>query len=200
MRTPLCPNCGVAMKKNGTTSSGRTRWRCKDGSCGVSATRRYGRQPPSPAATRHTRHCSQTQADVLRLLLEYNTFISMNAINSKRSIRIPDADPFRSGLSQSAAMQLFSHAFCIRTNRGRGDVQVSGYFVLIISTDGKFQNLYFTGGREPANVQDAATIGVRPLDCCRNLWYRMAGPHPKIGEGCFFPGQADEPLSLFHWY
>lgn len=32
------------MKKNGTTSAGRTRWRCKDPSCGASASRAYDRR------------------------------------------------------------------------------------------------------------------------------------------------------------
>ena len=32
------------MKKNGSTSSGRTRWRCKDRSCGASRTRSYDRR------------------------------------------------------------------------------------------------------------------------------------------------------------
>ena len=31
------------MKKNGSTSAGRTRWRCKDSACGASATRSYDR-------------------------------------------------------------------------------------------------------------------------------------------------------------
>ena len=30
------------MKRNGTTSAGRTRWRCKDPGCGSSRTRGYG--------------------------------------------------------------------------------------------------------------------------------------------------------------
>ncbi|WP_428829149.1 transposase-like zinc-binding domain-containing protein, partial [Bifidobacterium tsurumiense] len=34
MRTPLCPECHGTMKKNGKTSAGRTRWRCKDPGCG----------------------------------------------------------------------------------------------------------------------------------------------------------------------
>ena len=32
------------MKKNGATSAGRTRWRCKDPSCGASASRAYDRR------------------------------------------------------------------------------------------------------------------------------------------------------------
>ncbi|WEV67211.1 IS1249 family transposase [Bifidobacterium sp. ESL0769] len=39
METPLCAACGGRMKKNGTTSAGRTRWRCK--ACGASRTRAY---------------------------------------------------------------------------------------------------------------------------------------------------------------
>ncbi|WP_095658954.1 IS1249 family transposase [Corynebacterium glaucum] len=35
---PRCPSCSGETKKNGTTSKGSTRWRCKD--CGVSFTRR----------------------------------------------------------------------------------------------------------------------------------------------------------------
>lgn len=41
MRTPKCAACGGEMKKNGTTSSGRTRWRCKDPRCGSSTSRVY---------------------------------------------------------------------------------------------------------------------------------------------------------------
>lgn len=44
MITPACPVCNGPMKKNGTTSSGRTRWRCKDRSCGSSRTRAYDRR------------------------------------------------------------------------------------------------------------------------------------------------------------
>lgn len=43
MNTPRCPRCHGMMKKNGSTSAGRTRWRCKDSACGASATRSYGR-------------------------------------------------------------------------------------------------------------------------------------------------------------
>lgn len=39
MKKMRCPSCGGEMKRNGTNSSGRTRWRCK--SCGASSTRRY---------------------------------------------------------------------------------------------------------------------------------------------------------------
>lgn len=39
-RKPLCPQCSGSMKRNGTTSAGRVRWRCKDTGCGVSKTRR----------------------------------------------------------------------------------------------------------------------------------------------------------------
>ena len=35
--SPTCGVCGHKLVKNGTTSAGRTRWRCK--SCGASATR-----------------------------------------------------------------------------------------------------------------------------------------------------------------
>ena len=38
MGNPLCPVCGRKMKRNGTTSAGRVRWRC--GGCGASSTRR----------------------------------------------------------------------------------------------------------------------------------------------------------------
>lgn len=38
MAAPHCPACGKKMAKNGTTSAGRTRWRCT--SCGASTTRR----------------------------------------------------------------------------------------------------------------------------------------------------------------
>ncbi|MBT1173914.1 IS1249 family transposase [Bifidobacterium sp. MA2] len=41
MRTPGCAACGGEMKRNGTTSAGRTRWRCKDPGCGSSASRSY---------------------------------------------------------------------------------------------------------------------------------------------------------------
>ena len=44
MNAPLCPVCHGPMKKNGSTSSGRTRWRCKDRSCGASRTRSYDRR------------------------------------------------------------------------------------------------------------------------------------------------------------
>ena len=44
METPRCPRCGGEMKKNGKTSAGRTRWRCKDTGCGVSRSRAYDRQ------------------------------------------------------------------------------------------------------------------------------------------------------------
>lgn len=43
MNTPRCPRCHGMMKKNGSTSAGRTRWRCKDSACGASATRSYDR-------------------------------------------------------------------------------------------------------------------------------------------------------------
>lgn len=36
MNVVKCPSCGGRMKRNGTTSAGNTRWRCK--SCGASAT------------------------------------------------------------------------------------------------------------------------------------------------------------------
>ena len=36
---PRCPVCAGHMKKNGTTSKGTTRWRCKDPNCGSSTTR-----------------------------------------------------------------------------------------------------------------------------------------------------------------
>ena len=36
---PRCPICAGQMKKNGTTSKGKTRWRCKDPNCGSSLTR-----------------------------------------------------------------------------------------------------------------------------------------------------------------
>jgi hypothetical protein len=38
MKRPACPLCGAAMKGNGSTSSGRKRWRCP--SCGSSSVRR----------------------------------------------------------------------------------------------------------------------------------------------------------------
>ncbi len=44
MRIPLCPKCGKTMKKNGKTSAGRTRWRCKNLGCGVSYTSPYDRR------------------------------------------------------------------------------------------------------------------------------------------------------------
>lgn len=43
MRTPACPQCGGRMKKNGTTSAGRTRYRCTDHRCGISTSRAYDR-------------------------------------------------------------------------------------------------------------------------------------------------------------
>lgn len=39
MKKILCPACGGDTKRNGKTSSGATRWRCK--SCGASTTQRY---------------------------------------------------------------------------------------------------------------------------------------------------------------
>lgn len=39
MKKILCPACGGETKRNGKTSSGATRWRCK--SCGASTTQRY---------------------------------------------------------------------------------------------------------------------------------------------------------------
>ncbi|WP_431831677.1 IS1/IS1595 family N-terminal zinc-binding domain-containing protein, partial [Corynebacterium pseudodiphtheriticum] len=36
---PRCPICAGQMKKNGTTSKGKTRWRCTNPSCGSSLTR-----------------------------------------------------------------------------------------------------------------------------------------------------------------
>lgn len=36
MKTKICPVCGAQMKRNGKTSSGRQRWRCRD--CGSSST------------------------------------------------------------------------------------------------------------------------------------------------------------------
>ncbi|WP_129914840.1 IS1 family transposase, partial [Bifidobacterium pseudolongum] len=42
MEQPLCPRCGGKMKRNGTSSAGRARWRCKDPGCGSSRTRGYG--------------------------------------------------------------------------------------------------------------------------------------------------------------
>ena len=36
---PRCPVCAGQMKKNGTTTKGTTRWRCKNPDCGTSATR-----------------------------------------------------------------------------------------------------------------------------------------------------------------
>ena len=43
METPRCPRCGGEMRKNGRTSAGRTRWRCKDTGCGASRSRSYAR-------------------------------------------------------------------------------------------------------------------------------------------------------------
>lgn len=40
MKAVLCPSCGGKMKRNGTTSAGRQRWRCPG--CGASQTVRYG--------------------------------------------------------------------------------------------------------------------------------------------------------------
>ena len=39
MKSVMCPACGSAMKRNGTTSAGTQRWRCKG--CGASSTVRY---------------------------------------------------------------------------------------------------------------------------------------------------------------
>ena len=39
----LCPACGGDTKRNGKTSSGATRWRCK--ACGASTTQRYDNEP-----------------------------------------------------------------------------------------------------------------------------------------------------------
>lgn len=36
----MCPACKMAMKRNGRTSAGKVRWRCKDSACGASKTRR----------------------------------------------------------------------------------------------------------------------------------------------------------------
>lgn len=41
MKAMRCPLCGERMKRNGTTSAGTQRWRCK--SCGASTTNRYKR-------------------------------------------------------------------------------------------------------------------------------------------------------------
>lgn len=38
MNNKICPSCGCAMKRNGKTSSGAQRWRCK--ACGASTTHR----------------------------------------------------------------------------------------------------------------------------------------------------------------
>lgn len=43
MKRMLCPSCGGDMKRNGTTSSGRQRWRCRE--CGASTTVRYDERP-----------------------------------------------------------------------------------------------------------------------------------------------------------
>lgn len=40
MKSVTCPTCGNAMKRNGSTSAGRQRWRCR--SCGASLTVSYG--------------------------------------------------------------------------------------------------------------------------------------------------------------
>lgn len=40
MKSVTCPTCGNAMKRNGSTSAGRQRWRCR--SCGASPTVSYG--------------------------------------------------------------------------------------------------------------------------------------------------------------
>ncbi|WP_445082510.1 IS1/IS1595 family N-terminal zinc-binding domain-containing protein, partial [Corynebacterium sanguinis] len=37
---PRCPVCTGQMKKNGTTTKGTTRWRCKNPDCGSSTTYR----------------------------------------------------------------------------------------------------------------------------------------------------------------
>lgn len=41
MKTMSCPSCGKRMKRNGTTSAGRRRWRCT--ACGASTVNRYKR-------------------------------------------------------------------------------------------------------------------------------------------------------------
>lgn len=41
MKTMSCPSCGKRMKRNGTTSAGRRRWRCT--ACGASTVNRYRR-------------------------------------------------------------------------------------------------------------------------------------------------------------
>ncbi len=41
MKTMSCPSCGKRMKRNGTTSAGRQRWRCT--ACGASTVNRYKR-------------------------------------------------------------------------------------------------------------------------------------------------------------
>ena len=41
MKTLICPACGGNMKRNGKTSAGTTRWRCK--SCGASTTQNYSK-------------------------------------------------------------------------------------------------------------------------------------------------------------
>ena len=38
MNTPCCAVCGEPMKRNGRTSSGRIRWRCRNAGCGSSRT------------------------------------------------------------------------------------------------------------------------------------------------------------------
>ncbi len=39
MKSMRCPSCGGAMKRNGTTTAGTQRWRCKG--CGASAVKHY---------------------------------------------------------------------------------------------------------------------------------------------------------------
>ena len=45
MKTLRCPACGGDTKRNGKTSSGTTRWRCK--SCGASTTQKYDKEAKS---------------------------------------------------------------------------------------------------------------------------------------------------------
>ena len=40
MNNKKCPTCGMAMKRNGRTSAGAQRWRCRE--CGSSSTHSYG--------------------------------------------------------------------------------------------------------------------------------------------------------------
>lgn len=98
METPRCPRCGGQMKKNGKTSAGRTRWRCKDTGCGASRSRAY-----APASGRRARlpqlaalyrqaweHSDEGQRALLGLPARYGTGIDWNESHTSTPWRNTD--------------------------------------------------------------------------------------------------------------